>query len=201
MPLWTFAAAILPPLAVALVAGGLGAAALAPRLTATSIVPVGLLGLLLFVAMMTFKRARGWNTALMAAFSFVGGGALSWIFEGRVGGTWLGAVASAALVLAFAAVLGRRAGPRLVGISAWLWLLSWIYLFGWVVAAVLNPPGDWIRAWAVGGLIVYGGLSTAWFAGLDPWAPDPSGTAWAIDVALLGFNLAIAARVLMWKLE
>jgi hypothetical protein len=196
---WTFAAAILPPLAAALIAGGLGAAALTPRLTGNSILPVGLLAVLLFVAMMTFKRARGWNAGLMVAFPFVGGGVVSWLFQGRAGGTWLGAITSAAVILVLAAVLARRVGARLAEVGAWLWLLSWVYLFGWVVAAVLSLPTGWIRAWGVAGLLVYAGLSAAWFAGLDPSAENPSGTAWAIDVYLLGFNLAIAARVLMWK--
>lgn len=199
MTLWTFAAGLVPPLVAALIAGGLGAAALAPRLTTGSILPAALFGLLLFVAMMTFKRARGWSAALLAAFSFVGCGVVSWLFRGRIGGTWLEAVASATVILAVAAAVGRRIGGPFVGVGAWLWLLSWVYLFGWVAAAVLALPAIWIRAWAVSGLIVYAGLSAAWSAGLDPSAPDPSGTAWAIDVYLLGLNLAIAARVVMWR--
>ena len=199
MTLWTFAAAILPPLTAALIAGALGAAAFTPRLTTGSVVPVALFGLLLFVAMLTFKRARGWNAALLVAFSFSASGVVSWLFQGRVGGTWLGALSAAVVILAISAIVGRRVGPGLVEIGAWLWLLSWVYLFGWVVVAVVGPPATWIRAWAVGGLVIYAGLSAAWFAGLDPRAPDPSGTAWAIDIYLLGLNLAIAARVVMWK--
>jgi hypothetical protein len=76
---------------------------------------------------------------------------------------------------------------------------SWIYLFGWIAVAMQALPRGIIRAWALGGLVVYGGPSATWFADLDPLAPDPSGTAWAIDLILLGFNLAIAARVLMWE--
>ena len=199
MTLWTFAATILPPLLAALIASGLGGAALSPRITTGSVVPLTLFGLLLFVAMVTFKRARGWNAALLVAFSFVAGGVVNWLFEDRIGGTWLGAVSAAILILAISAPVGRRIGPRLVGIGAWLWLLSWVYLFGWVVVAVLRPPPSWIRAWAIGGLVVYAGLSATWFAGLDPEQEDPSGTAWAVDLYLLGLNLAIAVRVLMWK--
>lgn len=199
MTLWVFAAAIVPPLAAALVAGGLGAAALTPRMTAGSILPVALAGLILFVAMMAFKRARGWNAALLAAFSFVGFGVVGWLFQGRAGGTWPGALASAVVILAIAAIIARRGGTQLVGAGAWLWLLSWVYLFGWVAVAVLAPPAIWIRAWAVGGLLVYAGLSAAWFAGLDPLAPNRSGTAWAMDIFLLGANLAIAARVVTWS--
>jgi uncharacterized membrane protein (UPF0136 family) len=197
--LWTFTAAILPPLAMALILGGLGMVVLGPRLSGDSIVPAAILGLLLFVGMMGFKRFRGWNAALMTAFSFVCGGVVSWIFEGQAGGTWLGAIASAALVLALGAIVGRRTNPRPAGLGAWLWLLSWVYLFGWVAAAIVGPPAVWIRAWAAAGLVVYAGLSATWFADLDPLEPDPSGTAWAIDLILLGFNLAIAARVLMWE--
>jgi hypothetical protein len=198
MTLWAFVAALVPPLAAALIAGGLGATTLAPRLTAGSVVPAALFGLLIFAAMMTFKRARGWNAALLAAFSFVGCGVVGWLFRGRVGGTWLGAIGSAVLILTLAAVVGRRIGTVLVKQGPWLWLLSWVYLFGWIAAAVLGPSAGWIHGWAIGGLVVYAGLSAGWFAGLDPSAPDPSGTAWAIDVYLLGLNLAIAARVAMW---
>ena len=201
MTLWMFAAAILPPLTAALIAGALGAAAFTPRLTTGSVVPVALLGLLLFVAMLTFKRARGWNAALLVAFSFSASGVVSWLFQGRVGGTWLGALSAAVVILAISAIVGRRVGPRLVGIGAWLWLLSWVYLFGWVVVAVLQPSPAWIRGWAAGGVIVYAGLTSAWFAGLDPQALDPSGTAWAVDLYLLGLNLTIAARVLMWRVS
>jgi hypothetical protein len=197
MTLWTFAATILPPLLAALIASGLGAAALSPRITTGSVVPVALFGLLLFVAMMTFKRARGWNAGLLVAVSFAAGGVVTWLFEDRIGGSWLGAVSAAVLILAISAVAGRRVGPRLAGIGAWLWLLSWIYLFGWVVVAVLHLPPGWILAWAAGGLVVYGGLSATWFAGFDPVPADPSGTAWAVDLYLLGLNLAIAARVLL----
>jgi hypothetical protein len=189
----------MPPLAVALIAGGLGVMLLAPHLTPGSVLPVGLFAVLLFVAMMTFKRARGWNAGLMAGFSFVGIGVVSWLFEARAGGTWLGAIAAAAIILALAAVLGRSTGPRMVGLSPWLWLLSWVYLFGWVAAAVLGPSAGWIHAWAIGGLVVYAGLGAAWFAGLDPLVENPSGTGWAIDIYLLGINLAIAARVAMWR--
>lgn len=199
MTLWAFAAATVPPLAVALIAGGLGAASIAPRLATNAIVPVSLFGILLFVAMMTFKRARGWNAAFLMAFSFVAFSVVSRLFQGRVGGTWLGAAATAGLIVAASAAVGRSIGKRLVRISPGLWLLSWIYLFGWAIIAVLALPPVAVRSWAIAGLIVYTGLSAAWFAGLDPSAPDPSGTAWAIDVYLLGFNLAIAARVAMWR--
>src|SRR3990170_4869917 len=153
MTLWTFAATILPPLLAALIASGLGAAALSPRITTGSVVPVALFGLLLFVAMMTFKRARGWNAGLLVAFSFAAGGVVNWLFEDRVGGTWLGALSAAVLILAISAIAGRRVGPKLVGLGSWLWLLSWVYLFGWVVVAVLSPPLGWIWAWAAGGLV------------------------------------------------
>src|SRR4030067_1027620 len=123
MTLWTFAATILPPLLAALIVSGRGAVALSPRITTGSVVPVVLFGLLLFVAMVTFKRARGWNAALLVGFSFAAGGG--------------------------------------------------------------------------GGVVVFGGRSATWFAGFDPEEEDPSGTAWAVDLYLLGLNLAIAARVLV----
>src|SRR3989304_1480800 len=102
MTLWTFAAPILPPLLAAPIASGLGGAALSPRITTGSVVPLTLFGLLLFVAMVTFKRARGWNAALLVAFSFVAGGVVNWLFEDRIGGGWLGGGAGG---VRFAAVL------------------------------------------------------------------------------------------------
>lgn len=199
MTLWTFAAAILPPLLAAVIASGLGDAALTTRLTMVSALPAALVGLLLFVAMLTFKRVRGWNAALLVVFSFAAGGILSWLFQGWVGGSWLGALSATVVILGVSGFIGRRLGRPILEIGAYLWLLSWVYLFGWVVVAVLQPSPTWIRAWAGGGAIVYAGLSAAWFGGLDPFAPNPSGTSWAIDVYVLGLNLAIAVRVLMWK--
>ncbi len=65
---------------------------------------------------------------------------------------------------------------------------------------ILLNPADWLRAvWAGAGLVIFGFLLVIWFSELAGEEKPSRGLAVSqgTDLYLLGFNIAVAARVLL----
>lgn len=156
----------------------------------------GVISLLLFIALMTFKSVPGWNVGLLAALSFALGVFLRALAAEVMFSAWLLSALLAVLVFAVAAWLGRRLGSRMKDVGIGLWLLSWAYLMGWVVIAFLGLDPVFTTAWAGAGVLIFSGLAAAWFASLESKLDSQSGQALAVDLFFLFLNLTIALRVL-----
>lgn len=156
----------------------------------------GVISLLLFIALMTFKSVPGWNVGLLAALGFTLGVFLrAMAAEVRIS-AWLLSAVLAVLVFAITAWLGRRMGFRMRDVGTGLWLLSWAYLLGWAVIAFLGLDPIFTTAWAGAGVLIFAGLAAAWFASLEPQLDAQPGAALAVDLFFLFLNLTVAVRVL-----
>ncbi len=184
--------AMAAPLLLASVATAVGARILAGRLPAAWYA-AAIVALLLFLALLTFKQTRGWNTGLLAAFAAVAGGFAGAFFPDSVG--WGGAAAGGMLGLSVLISRGRWAAGALIGRLCWL--LSWVYVAGWPILLFIDVPRVFLLGWAAGGLVVFAGLASCWFAS-RLWRGQ-GGTPAAIEIYLIGLNLLLAgAAVVAW---
>ena len=156
----------------------------------------GVISLLLFIALMTFKSVLGWNVGLLAAIGLAIGVFLRALVAEAIISAWLLSAGLAVLVFALSAWLGRRMGSRMRDVGIGLWLLSWAYLMGWGVIAFLELDPVFTTAWAGAGVLVFSGLAAAWFSSLETQLDAQPGAALGVDLFFLYLNLTIAIRVL-----
>ena len=156
----------------------------------------GVISLLLFIALMTFKSVPGWNVGLLAALGLALGVFLRALAAEVMFSAWLLSAGIAVLVFALTAWFGRRLGSRMREVGIGLWLLSWAYLLGWAVIAFLGLDPVFTTAWAGAGVLIFSGLAAAWFASLESQLDAQPGAALAVDLFFLFLNLTIALRVL-----
>ncbi|TET35429.1 MAG: hypothetical protein E3J69_05065 [Anaerolineales bacterium] len=155
----------------------------------------GVVSLLLFIALMTFKSVPGWNVGLLAALGIALGVFLRALAADVMFSAWLLSALLAVLVFAVAAWIGRRMGSRMKEVGIGLWLLSWAYLMGWAVIAFLGLDPVFTTAWAGAGVLIFSGLAAAWFSSLESQLDAQPGPALAADLFVLFLNLTIALRV------
>jgi hypothetical protein len=192
-----FAVQVLPVAVLAVFGSLAGASVIASRLPASMTLPTLLVGLVLFVAMLTFRDNVGWNTALLVGFGLAAGIYLRWAFPESAGGQWPAAIATGLVILSVAAAVGPRGGQRLAWLGPGVWALSWIYLVGWIALAWLRLGRGASVGWAAAGLLVFGILSMIWFGSQSRRPARVSATSLAIDLYILGLNLVVAARVIL----
>jgi len=162
----------------------------------TFMIMAGVISLLLFIALMTFKSVPGWNVGLLAALGLALGVFLQALAAEVMFSAWLLSAGLAVLVFALSAWLGRRLGSRMKDAGIGLWLLSWAYLMGWGVIAFLELDPVFTTAWAGAGVLIFTGLAAAWFSSLESQLDAQPGAALAVDLFFLFLNLTIALRVL-----
>jgi hypothetical protein len=155
----------------------------------------GVVSLLLFIALMTFKSVPGWNVGLLAALGIALGVFLRALAADVMFSAWLLSALLAVPVFAVAAWIGRRMGSRMKEVGIGLWLLSWAYLMGWAVIAFLGLDPVFTTAWAGAGVLIFSGLAAAWFSSLESQLDAQPGPALAADLFFLFLNLTIALRV------
>ncbi len=190
----SFSLQVLPPAVVAGLATMLGSQVLAGRLPPAWEFPLLILGLLLFVGMLTFRMAGGWTLAVLVAFGLAAGTLLGQMLTGS-GAGWPLAWLLAAALLALGAALSGSLPPWWLRLGFGLWLAALIYLAGWIALALLRLPTASQAAWALGGVVIFALLGSVWFASLGRRRPNrPSSL--AVDLYILAFNLAVALRVL-----
>jgi FtsH-binding integral membrane protein len=159
--------------------------------------PLLLVAVLLFAAMLTFRESAGWNTGLLLGFALVVGVLLSGLDVSAEPRAWAGALGVMIAALGLAAAMGRALRGRLAMLGGGLWLVSWAYLVGWGVIAVLRAGPPFQVVWAAAGLLIFTGLAAAWFSALVTEQEETPGVSHAIDLYIFSFNLALAAYVLL----
>ena len=162
----------------------------------TFVLLAGVISLLIFIALMTFKSVPGWNVGLIAALGLALGVFLRALAAEVMFSAWLLSAGIAILVFALSAWLGRRLGSRMRDVGIGLWLLSWAYLMGWAVIAFLGLDPVFTTVWAGAGVLIFTGLAAAWFSSLESQMDAQPGPALAVDLFFLFINLTIAIRVL-----
>lgn len=196
---WTVFALQIAPVAILGFAGtAAGAGFLTDLMPGSLLLPLGIVGMLLFVALVTFRDARGWNVALLFGLSLVVGAVLG--SDRMLGGhsSWGQALGLALGVLIIAAGLGEIVRQRLVRLGPGLWYVSWIYLAGWIFLSIIKPSEQLQIVWAAVGLLIFGALSIVWFGSLrerQPGEEAESRIPLAIDLYLLGMSVSVIALV------
>ncbi len=185
-----FAVRVLPLYLAALALTVAGWAVRAPQ---AWLAPLAVCVVLLFAALLTFRRTPTWSTILLLGLALTVGAVLRLVAGSPHGmGPDLGGCARRT-----ARGCGHRADDSVSatpGCAGALWTLAWIYVLG----AWLFPMGQGnLRAWWAGaGLLVFAGLAVIWFA---DWPAreerDPAGGP-AAELYLIGLNLALAANAL-----
>lgn len=194
-----FAIQVLPVSGLALVATLVGASI---PISGTLRIPLLLVGVLLFVGLMTFRRAHGWNLTLLLALAAVVGTLLHPGFYAERSLPWTGAIAIMILLLISAAFIGKALRKWFRRVGSALWLLAWVYLAGWMIGGLINPA-EWLRIlWASAGLVIFGWLVAVWFSQLSAQEIPPRGLAitQGCDLYLLGLSITAVGQVLLTSL-
>jgi hypothetical protein len=165
-------------------------------------IPLLLIGVLLFAGLLTFRKTRGWNLALLLGLAAAAGALINTGTEVRGGPSWTGAIILMIALMALAAFIGKALHGRLRRTGLVTWVLACVYVAGWLPGGLLNPA-DWLRIiWAIAGLVIFSGLATVWFSRLESEEIPPRGLSFqqGCDLYLLGLNIAVAGQVLLTSL-
>lgn len=191
-----FAVRILPVYLLALALTGVAAAVLGPRLPLTWWPPLGLLALLEFAALLTFRRVRGWSSVLLFAFALTVGVLMRLMLAERAL-DWSRAVIASVGIPLLVLPLGWRAGHRLRPLGWVAWAAAWGYILGWVAWQILVPGRGSHPAWGLAGLVIFSTLAVTWASAI-PARPsqEPEGSL-AFELYLIGLNLSLAATMLL----
>jgi hypothetical protein len=198
MSLLAFALQVLPVFGLALGATILGNVLLAVYVTRPWQLPLFLLGALLFVALLTFRKIRTWNLVLLGTLALVAG-ALTGVAFPDGGGAWGAVLSMTCALLILALLLGTYLSGKLSRGLRMLYLLTWFYLAGWLLILIWDPA-LWLRVlWVIAGVIIFTGLAVVWFSEWEG-KETPVGVLAVpegCELYILALNIAIALRVLL----
>jgi hypothetical protein len=165
-------------------------------------VPLLLVGLLLFAGLLTFRRYKGRNLALLLGLALVVGALIKSELGAGDSPAWTGAAMLTIALMALAAFIGNALRGRLRRTGFIQWLLACVYLAGWGLGGLFDPP-EWLRIlWTSAGLVIFGSLAAVWFSQLKPEEIPPGGLAVGLgaDLYLLGLSITVGAQVLLTSL-
>jgi FtsH-binding integral membrane protein len=191
-----FALQVLPLSALSLLATSLGFSILPFDVTSRWTLPLLWTGVLLFVALTTFKETPGWNIGLLLAFALVAGCLISGLKLGSRPVNWPSTLLIMTTLLALSAVVGGKTRGRAGWLGMGLWALTWVYLAGWGLISLLHLGGTTQILWASAGTILFCVLSAIWFSELEARLHPGSGAALAVELYILALNLAFAVHLL-----
>ncbi len=198
MSLLAFALQVLPVFGLALGATVLGNMLLAVYVTKPWQIPLLLVGALLFVALLMFRKTRIWNLVLLLALALVAG-VLTGVAFTDGGRAWGAVLSMTCALLILALLFGTYLRGKIGRGLRFLYLLTWFYLAGWLLILIWDPA-LWLRIlWIVAGAILFTGLAVIWFSEWEG-KENPVGVL-AVpegsELYILGLNIAIALRVLL----
>ena len=190
-----FAVRVLPVYLLALALTCIGAATLGVRLFPTWWPALGILLLLEFIALLTFRRVRTWSAVLLCAFALTAG-ALAGPLLAEGPPDWSRAAVASVGIPLIALPLGWRAGPRLRPFGWLTWAAAWGYIIGWVAWQILVPGSSASPAWGLTGLVIFSALAATWASAIPVRPSQEPEASLAFELYLIGVNLSIAATVL-----
>ena len=194
MSIPAFAVRVLPLYAVALVLTGVGAMPLGDHIPSAWLLPLAILALLAFAALMTFRRVRTWPTLLLLTLALVAGGLLRLMLP-EMRPDWPWALAAGVGIPLVGVPLGWKAGPRLASVGWGTWAAAWVYILGWVGWQLLGLGQTMRPYWGIAGLIVFSALTITWASSLAARRPEETEGSVASELYLIGLNLGVAALV------
>ncbi len=196
MPLMRFMLQIVPITSLAVMSTLIGVIVSPSALASELAFLLVFIDLLLFVALITFKRVSGWNVALLLGFAVMVGILLRGFAPSELTRSW-GSIVLTIGVLVLAAAVSRvlRGRTKLVGIG--VGFASWAYLVGWGLIAVLRLEYLPQTLWAGVGLIIFGGLSALWFSELGQHHDKDSSVALSIELYIFILNLTLTAQIII----
>jgi hypothetical protein len=195
MSFLAFALQVLPVSLLAFAATALGALL---RLDERLRLPLLLLGVLLYAALMTFRHTPRWNLVILLALAAAAGALLVSVLGSNQGAAWGPGVGLSLGIITLSLSLGRALRGRFRRAGKALWILAWIYLAGWLLLLALEPALWLVTVWAGAGVAIFGGLIVVWYAQLGAMESArslavPQGS----DLYLLGLNIAVALQMLL----
>ena len=196
MPLMQFLLQIVPLTSLAVISTLIGIIVSPPALASELAFLLLFIDLLLFVALITFKRVSGWNVFLLLGFAVVVGILLRGFAPSELTRSW-GSIVLTIGVLVLAAAVGRVLRGRTKWVGIGVGFASWAYLVGWGLIAVLGLKSLPQTLWAGVGLMIFGGLSALWFSELGQHHDKDSSVALSIELYIFILNLTLTAQVII----
>ncbi len=196
MHLMRFMLQIVPITSLAVMSTLIGVTVSPPALASELAFLLVFIDLLLFVALITFKRVSGWNVALLLGFAVMVGILLRGFAPSELTRSW-GSIVLTIGILVSAAAVGRKLRGRTKWVGIGVGFASWAYLVGWGLIALLRLKSLPQTLWAGVGLMIFGGLSALWFSELGQHHDKDSSVALAIELYIFILNLTLTAQVII----
>jgi hypothetical protein len=134
------------------------------------LVPLAILALFAFAALMTFRRARTWSTILLLSFALMAGVLLRLMLL-ELHAHWLWVLAASVGIPMLGIPFGWTAGERLRSIAWATWAAAWLYILGWIAWQLLAKGSVMRLPWGIAGLLVFTALTITWSASLPGRPP------------------------------
>lgn len=160
----------------------------------------GFILILAFLGLIGLKNSPNWNVVFLLFFAFVLGSFSTLDHRMENIGSWATPLFLAIAVVVGCFFMGQRIRHGVGEFSQGIWLLSWVYILGWVGIDLLDLELLLQAVWAGFGLALFGGLITFWFAQLRSNKVGLRGSALGIDLFLLSVNVVVAIRILLLSL-
>ncbi len=187
---------VVPVYLLSLALTGVGASVLGPWMPSTWRMPLAILALVEFAALLTFRRARTWSTLLLLAFAITVGALLRllvapWRLD------WGLALAASVAWPSMVITVGWKTGAGLRTLGWGTWAAAWIYILSWFALLLLvgRPPAS--AAWGTAGVAIFSALTLTWAAALPTRRADEPASSIAAEIYLIGMNLSLAASMLL----
>jgi len=191
----SFVIRVVPVYLVALALTGVGASALGPWMPSTWRMPLAILALVEFAALLTFRRERwGWVALLALALT---AGVLLRLLITPWHPDWGLALAASVAWPSIVIPLGWKSGAGLQKLGWVTWAAAWVYILSWIAfQLIVQRPLAW-AAWGAAGLMIFSALTLTWSAALPTRQSSEPASSIAGEIYLIGMNLGLAATMLL----
>ena len=191
-----FAVQVLPPVILVGLSQWIAYMSTPASTDSTFILIVAAITGLLVIATLTFRERHGWNLWLLLGSSVGSGSTISLLTRG----TNLIPDSKPFLIVLVCLALGASTrkwfGVKGSELSVILWLVSWVYLSGWVALRLLRLDLVLYVTWSIVGVALFTGISGVWFATMADEMNKRSSVSLAIDLYVIGINLFLAGMTL-----
>jgi len=191
----SFVIRVVPVYLVALALTGVGASALGPWMPSTWRMPLAILALVEFAALLTFRRER-WGWAVLLAFALTAGVLLRLLIT-PWHPDWSLALAASVAWPSIVIPLGWKSGAGLQKLGWVTWAAAWVYILSWIALQLIVGRTVGQAAWGAAGLVIFSALTLTWSAALPTRQLSEPASSIAGEIYLIGMNLSLAATMLL----